>query len=378
MPLYDHKREIIGTFGISKDITDLINMEMEVKQRNEELLAQEEELRQNMEEMQTVQDNLQSQIEINQKVQDDLAKEKYLMDALLNSVPEYIYFKDLESKFIKTSQSMIKLFGVKEHKDLIGKSDFDFFDDEHARPAFEDEQKVIKTGNPILNLVEKEVKKDGAVSYVNTTKLPLRNEKGQIVGTFGISKDITEQMSMEIEIKMRNEELQAQEEELKQNLEEMQSVQENLENQITVNNEMQARLVREKALLDALMNNLPDYIYFKDKNSKFIRISKSMLKLFPVKTLEEMIGKSDFDFQPKKTAQIYFDEEMEIINSGSGYVNNITFEEMENGIKQWVSSTKMPLYDETGKCIGTFGITKDITEIMKNQKDTDKSKKGKK
>jgi PAS domain S-box-containing protein len=123
------------------------------------------------------------------------------------------------------------------------------------------------------------------------------------------------------------------------------------------------------------MNNLPDYIYFKDKDSKFIRISKSMLKLFPYDKLEDMVGKSDFDFQPKESAQKYYDEEMKIIESGKGFVNHIEHEVMENGVEQWVSTTKMPLRDETGNCIGTFGISKDITHLKLLEKEATKSKK---
>jgi PAS domain S-box-containing protein len=166
--------------------------------------------------MQTVQENLQNQIEENQKIQQELAKEKYLMDALMNNVPEFIYFKDLESKFIKNSKSHVRAFGLESPEQLYGKSDFDFFDVEHAKPAFEDEQKIIRTGKPLINLIEKEVKKDGRISYVSTTKLPLYNEKNEIIGTFGISKNITELKEYELatnrlaeELKTREKEMQA-------------------------------------------------------------------------------------------------------------------------------------------------------------------------
>ena len=78
------------------------------------------------------------------KCRNALSSEKSLLDALLNNVPEHIYFKDKESKFLRFSKSMLKLFGLKKAEDLIGKSDFDFFDEAHARPAYEGEQKIIK------------------------------------------------------------------------------------------------------------------------------------------------------------------------------------------------------------------------------------------
>ncbi len=208
------------------------------KAQAEELQAQEEELRQNLEEMQATQEELQRQMEKNKIIQEELQKEQYLIDALMNNIPEYIYFKDLDSKFIKNSRSHAKVFGYSDPKEIIGKSDFDFFSEEHARPAFEDEQKIIKTGKPIIDLVEKEVKKDGSITWVSTTKMPLYDKQGKIVGTFGISKDITEMKKLEMETQQKTEELLAQEEELRQNLEEMQTIQEDLQNRIRENEKL--------------------------------------------------------------------------------------------------------------------------------------------
>ncbi len=349
MPLRDQKGKVIGTFGISSDITELKTMEMEVKMNNEELQAQEEELRQNLEEMQTVQEEMQRQRE-------ELDFEQSLMDALLANVPDYIYFKDLNSKFIKNSVSHAKLFGFKDPKKLVGKSDFDFFDDEHARPAYEDEQKIIKTKKPVINLVEKEVKKDGTVTYVNTSKMPLYDQNGKVMGTFGISSDITELKTMEMEIKLNNEELQAQEEELRQNLEEMQTVQEDMQRQ-------KEELDFEKSLMDALLANVPDYIYFKDLNSKFIKNSVSHAKLFGFKDPGKLIGKSDFDFFDDEHARPAYEDEQKIIKTKRPVINLVEKEVKKDGSVSYVNTSKMPLYDQNGKVMGTFGISSDITEL---------------
>ena len=126
MPLIDENGNCIGTFGISKDINQIKKLEIEANEKAEELQAQEEELRQNLEEMQTAQEELQRQIDENKKIQEELSKEQYLMNALMNNVPEYIYFKDLESRFIKNSKSLAKSFGFSDANALLGKTDFDF------------------------------------------------------------------------------------------------------------------------------------------------------------------------------------------------------------------------------------------------------------
>jgi PAS domain S-box-containing protein len=252
---------------------------------------------------------------------------------------------------------------LEKAEDLVGKSDFDFFSEEHARPAFEDEQRIIKTGKAIVDLEEKEVMEDGRFNWVNTTKMPLRNKKGEIIGTFGISKNITNIKKLQEEAVEKNKELQAAEEELRQNLEEMQATQENMRRQMEENMKMQEELGKEKALMDALLNNIPEHIYFKDKDSRFIRFSQSMLKLFSLEKAEDLIGKSDFDFFSEEHARPAFEDEQRIIKTGKAIIDLEEKEVMEDGRFNWVNTTKMPLRNKKGEIIGTFGISKNISRI---------------
>src|SRR6266496_217673 len=80
------------------------------------------------------------------KIEEALAREQYLLNALLDHAPDYIYFKDTQSRFIRTSKAHAKVFGLDDPSQVIGKSDFDFFTEAHARPACEDEQEIIRTG----------------------------------------------------------------------------------------------------------------------------------------------------------------------------------------------------------------------------------------
>ena len=124
---------------------------------------------------------------------DILANERDLLRALLDSSPDHIYFKDRQSRFIKTSAAQALQFGMTSPDGLVGKSDFDVFSEEHARPAFEDEQEIIRTGLPMIGKVEKETWIDGRPdTWALTTKMPLRDRHGDIIGTFGITKDISE------------------------------------------------------------------------------------------------------------------------------------------------------------------------------------------
>ncbi len=126
-----------------------------------------------------------------------LAHERDLLRALMDNVPDYIYFKDRESRFVLTSMAHAKAFGLKDPAEVVGKTDFDFFASQHAQQAYDDEQEMIKTGNPMAAKEEKETWPDGRVTWVSTTKMPFLDASGNIVGTFGVSRDITERTRAE-------------------------------------------------------------------------------------------------------------------------------------------------------------------------------------
>ncbi len=117
---------------------------------------------------------------------------------LLATPGERLFFKDLQSRFLLVSESLAGEqshgFGVEE---LIGKTDFDVFSDEHALAAYEDEQRIIQTGKPMVAKIERETFHDRDDAWVSTTKLPLRDREGRIVGTFGVSRDVTAQVMAE-------------------------------------------------------------------------------------------------------------------------------------------------------------------------------------
>lgn len=133
------------------------------------------------------------------KAQKELSYEKTLFEALLELIPDHLYYKDLSSKFLKVSKSMLGAFNATSEKELLGKSDFDFFDKEHAQVAYDNEQHIINTGKPIVGNIEKEIHKDGSETWAETTKMPLRNEDGTVMGTIGITKNITHSKQMELE-----------------------------------------------------------------------------------------------------------------------------------------------------------------------------------
>jgi len=130
--------------------------------------------------------------------------ERDLLHNLMDTIPDSIYFKDKESRFIRSSLAMTKRMGLKNALEMVGKTDFDFFSNVHAQQAFGDEQKIIATGTPIVDIEEKETfANTNLVAWVSTTKMPLRDNNGTIMGTFGISRNITARKAAEEALEFR-------------------------------------------------------------------------------------------------------------------------------------------------------------------------------
>ena len=110
---------------------------------------------------------------------------------MLHTIPDRIYCKDRDSNFLRICRALADEFGLTDPKEAIGQSDFDFFTRDHAQPAFEDEQNIIESGKPMIGKTEKETWGAGGTTWALTTKMPLCNSSGEIIGTFGVSKDIT-------------------------------------------------------------------------------------------------------------------------------------------------------------------------------------------
>src|SRR5262245_61210437 len=125
------------------------------------------------------------------RAEEGLVHERYLLHTLMDNLPDNIYFKDAASRFVRINKALATSFGLNDPAQAIGKTDFDFFTEEHARPAYADEQEIIRTGQPVVGKEEKETWLDGRVRWVSTTRMPWRDKGGTIVGTFGVARDIT-------------------------------------------------------------------------------------------------------------------------------------------------------------------------------------------
>jgi PAS domain S-box-containing protein len=128
------------------------------------------------------------------------AYERDLLRTLMDYLPDTIYFKDSESRFIMVNKAQAKTLGISTPAQAVGKTDFDFFVHDHARIAFAEEKEIISTGKALVNKVEKVGRPDGTVVWFSATKVPIFDKKGKIVGTVGVSRDITKMKEFEDEL----------------------------------------------------------------------------------------------------------------------------------------------------------------------------------
>ncbi len=191
-------------------------------------------------------------------INEELQQERALLHALMDHVPYSIYFKDEASRFIRINRSLARVFGLADPAEAIGKTDEDFFRPEHANQALADEETILRTGQPLIDREEKEIWPDGHVTWALTTKMPLYDPDGRIVGTFGISRDITQQRRVE----------QA----------------------------MRASELRYRTLFDASR----DAIMVLDKEHGFVAGNPATLELFGCREEAEFVACTPADLSPKR------------------------------------------------------------------------------
>lgn len=159
-----------------------------------------------------------------------LKSDQQMFNVLMDSIPDAIYFKDLNSRFIRINRPKAIRLGLKNPEEAVGKTDFDFYHEDFARETYEDEQEIMNTGEALIGKIEEVRSKDGITRWVSATKIPIRDKNGRIIGLVGISRDITDLKLMErklehanIELKRHIEELQKVQEELKRSNKELEN-----------------------------------------------------------------------------------------------------------------------------------------------------------
>ncbi|MGJ4804777.1 putative bifunctional diguanylate cyclase/phosphodiesterase [Luteimonas sp. SDU82] len=250
---------------------------------------------------------------------------------LLDASDEVIYFKDLHSRFLRVSLGMCKQHGMSQDA-MRGLTDFDLFSEDHAAAALADERQIIRSGVPILDKEECESFPDRPLRWVSTSKFPLRDGEGRIVGTFGISHDITRRVLAEQEMARLAEASAA----------------------------ASARLTRIEAQLRSVLNGSADAIaqYAPDLRYRYINPAGERLRGRP---LHELVGRTDREIGPDHEAADSWEAALrQVLRTGQRCEHEFSMQHPD-GSQGWFHTTLSPETDETGEVVGVLTSTRDVT-----------------
>jgi len=347
--------QIAGLIGIARDITMIKEAEIKLQEQTDNLKEVNILLEERQEEIQQQSSELTSQNRI-------LENERNLLRTILDTLPDVIYIKDKESRFIAANKRILEVMKAPSYEYLEGKTDFDFYPKKMAQLFFDDEQKVIKTKKPLINKEEIGLDSEGKQLILFTTKVPFFDADGNVSGIVGVGRDITELKKYEEALKAQTSALTEKNKLLEERQEEIQKQSESLEEQNTT-------LENERNLLRTLIDHMPDYIYIKDKNSRFLTVNKRLLKVMHATSLDEIIGTTDYDSTPnKEAADLYLQDDQHIITTGEPIINKEEIGFDENDKERVISTTKVPFYGADGKVAGIVGIGRDITKQKKAER----------
>lgn len=235
-----------------------------------------------------------------------------LLHILLEQLPDAVYFKDTESRFIRINRTLASWYGLKEPSDAVGKTDADFFSPEFAKSSVEAEQEIMKTGLPAADIEEKLVWPDGRVTYTSTTRLPLRDPAGNVVGTFGIFRDIGPHLQAKKEIRRAN------------------------------------------SLYSSLVDNLPQNFFRKDLEGRVTFANRQYCATIG-KPLKDLIGKTDFDLFPEHLARKYREDDARVLQTGKT-LDVVEAHKPPGRDVIYVRVVKSPVHDSDQRAVGVQGI----------------------
>ncbi len=250
-----------------------------------------------------------------------------ILHVLMDTVPDHIYFKDLQSRFVRNNNAHARALGAKSPADCIGKTDSDFFSDVHAEEALRDEQEILRTGRPIVAKIEHNTFPDGTFAWVSTTKMPWRDATGKIIGTFGLTRDITATKIAEDKLNV------------------------------------------ERKLLRTIIDQLPSRIFVKDSAGRYVLNNRTHLVTLGATEQSQVSGRTPFDFLPEKRAQQAVDDDRQVLAGGPPILNAEKSNMVVGSDTRWALTTKIPLRDLEDKITGLVGISLDITARKRTEQE---------
>lgn len=263
-----------------------------------------------------------SDITEKRRQREELINERNLLRTLIDNVPDAIYVRDRQNKFVIANQELAKRLNLSSPDEVIGKKDSDFFDHDQAEAFGKMDQKVFE-GKSIINYEQETIYPNGEKRTILVNKVPFYDESGQVKYLIGCNRDITERIRSQKIIKDR------------------------------------------ENYLSAILENVPFLLWLKDVNGRFLAVNTQFALSCGKNSPEEVIGKTDLDIWPRYLAEKYMADDREVINSGGK--KSVEEEINDKNVIKWFHTYKTVIRNSEGVVVGTTGIAQDITERKQAQ-----------
>jgi len=243
-------------------------------------------------------------------------------DALMKNLPDSICIKDNECRYLLVNDVWLHHRTVSDLRSVMLTTDHDYYSPVLAEKFMRKDRTILRHREAQIGVIEK-TEDDGEVKRISMTRIPVFDDTGEAIALIGISKDISSRTQIEKE------------------------------------------LAYERDILHTLLDHSRDAIYFKDSESRYLRISRAHPAMRFLDTPEQAEGKSDFDYFSPEHAEKARNDEKLIMRTGKPLLGLIEHETGPGIPERWVFTSKLPMFDKHGEIIGTFGLSRDITDIKK-------------
>ncbi|NSW76621.1 MAG: PAS domain S-box protein [Candidatus Atribacteria bacterium] len=259
-----------------------------------------------------------------ENLRNELQRTRNLLSFIFQHIPDHVYVKDRQSRFVGASMSLVRHFGLQKIEEILGKTDFDFFSTPHAEEAFTDEQRIMESGIPIVGKEEKETWPDGSINWVSTSKIPWKDTTGEVIGIIGISRDITP-----LVVQRR-------------------------------------KLEENERFLTVIFENIQDGLCVLDREMNIIRANRFLEKMYP----------EEYPLVGKKCYQAFYRAEhpcvdcptLKALAAGESRTATVPYMRMGKHVG-WLEVIAHPLYDEHGSIQGIIEQVRNITERVQYEEE---------
>jgi two-component system cell cycle sensor histidine kinase/response regulator CckA len=254
------------------------------------------------------------------KAEDEVFRAEQMLKLVLDTVPQRVFWKDLNSVFVGCNLPLARDAGFDDPRKLIGLTDYDMSWAPTADRYRADDREVMETGIPKIDYEEPQVRSDGSEGWLRTSKIPLRSLDGRIIGVLCTYEDVTERKRAEEAVRS------------------------------------------SEQFLDSIVENIPDMIFVKDASDlRFVRFNRAGERLLG-QSRDDLMGKSDRDIHPKEEADFFAAKDREVLEKGQ--LLDVPEEDHSIGPlgHRILHTKKIPIFDDAGKPAYLLGISEDITD----------------